>query len=85
MERPEFKIIEITESNIEEYGLLCQKSKKKEEGYQNKIKWIEERFREGMKYLLLLVVAVPIMLALGVIIFQITEKLLRKKALLGQY
>ncbi|MHA1955211.1 MAG: N-acetyltransferase family protein [Candidatus Heimdallarchaeaceae archaeon] len=55
MERPEFQIIEITESNIEEYGLLCQKSKKKEEGYQNKIKWIEERFREGMKYQLLLV------------------------------
>jgi hypothetical protein len=55
MERPEYQIIEINEFNIEEYGLLCQKSKKKEEGYQNKISWIKERFREGMKYHLLLV------------------------------
>ncbi|MHA1954570.1 MAG: hypothetical protein ACW96U_11555, partial [Candidatus Heimdallarchaeaceae archaeon] len=40
---------------------------------------------EIMRYLVILIVVVPIMLALGVIIFQITEKLLRKKALLGQY
>lgn len=40
---------------------------------------------EVMRYLFILIIAVPILLALGVIIFQITEKMLRKKALLGQY
>jgi ABC-2 type transport system permease protein len=40
---------------------------------------------EVMRYLFILIIAVPILLALGIIIFQITEKLLRKKALLGQY
>ncbi len=55
MEKPKFQVIEINETNIDEYGLLCQKSKKKEEGYQNKVNWIKERFREGMKYHLLLV------------------------------
>jgi ribosomal protein S18 acetylase RimI-like enzyme len=49
------KIIDINEKNLNEYGLLCKKSQKKEEGYQNKVKWIKERFKEGLKYKLLLV------------------------------
>ena len=40
---------------------------------------------EVMRYLFILIIVVPILLALGIIIFQITEKMLRKKALLGQY
>ena len=55
MKRPEYQIISINETNIEEYGLLCQKSKKKEEGYQKKLEWIRERFKEGLKYHILLV------------------------------
>jgi len=35
--------------------LFCKKSKKKEDGYKNKLKWIKERFNEGLKYKLLLV------------------------------
>jgi len=49
------KIIDINEENIEEYGLFCKKTKKNLAGYQNKVKWIKERFKEGLKYKLLLV------------------------------
>ncbi|MHA1191904.1 MAG: GNAT family N-acetyltransferase [Promethearchaeota archaeon] len=47
------KIIDINEDNIEDYGLFCKKSQKKEKGYQNKVKWINERLKEGLKYKLL--------------------------------
>ena len=50
-----FKIIDINEDNIESEGLFCKKSKKKEDGYQNKFNWIIERFKENLKYKLLLV------------------------------
>ncbi|MFX0093565.1 MAG: GNAT family N-acetyltransferase, partial [Candidatus Hodarchaeota archaeon] len=46
----EYKIIDINETNLSEYGLFCHKSKKKEAGYQNKLRWITERFKEGLKY-----------------------------------
>ncbi|MHA2390517.1 MAG: GNAT family N-acetyltransferase [Promethearchaeota archaeon] len=49
------KIIDINEKNVNEYGLFCKKSQKREVGYQNKVKWIKERFKEGLKYKLLLV------------------------------
>lgn len=49
------KIIDINEKNIEEFGLFCKKSQKKEVGYQNKVKWIKERFKERLKYKILLV------------------------------
>ncbi|MFX1538143.1 MAG: GNAT family N-acetyltransferase [Promethearchaeota archaeon] len=38
-----------------EYDLFCKKSKKKERGYQNKVNWIKGRFKEGLKFKLLLV------------------------------
>ena len=47
------KILDINEANIEEYGLFCKKSQKKEKGYQNKVNWIKKRFKEGLKYKLL--------------------------------
>ncbi|MEJ2249147.1 MAG: GNAT family N-acetyltransferase [Candidatus Lokiarchaeota archaeon] len=50
-----FRIIDINETNIKKYGLLCKKSQKKQTGYQNKVKWIKDRFKEGLKYKLLLV------------------------------
>ena len=49
------KIIDINKNNIDEYGLFCKKSQKREVGYQNKVKWIKERFKEGLKYKLLIV------------------------------
>ena len=49
------RIIDINEKNIKEYSLFCKKSQKKEVGYQNKVKWIKERLKEGLRYKLLLV------------------------------
>ncbi|TXT67074.1 MAG: hypothetical protein BAJALOKI1v1_190017 [Promethearchaeota archaeon] len=47
------EIIDINEDNINKYGLFCKKTKKKEMGYQNKVAWIKERLKEGLKYKLL--------------------------------
>ena len=47
------KIIDINKKNIDESELFCKKTKKKLAGYQNKLKWIKERFKEGLKYKLL--------------------------------
>ncbi len=49
------RIININENNIDIYGLFCKKSQKKQVGYQNKLKWIKDRFKEGLTYKLLLV------------------------------
>ncbi len=49
------KIIDINEGNIDDIGLFCKKSKKKFTGYQNKVKWMKERFKEGLKYKLAMV------------------------------
>ncbi len=42
-------IVEVDESNVEKLGFFCYMSKKKSIGYQNKLKWIKDRFREGMR------------------------------------
>ncbi|SES87167.1 Acetyltransferase (GNAT) family protein [Methanococcoides vulcani] len=55
MPEPDFMIVDINESNLNEYDLFCKKSKKKEEGYQKKEKWFRERLNEGMHIKLLLV------------------------------
>ncbi len=49
------KIIDINEQNIDEQEMFCKKTKKKQNGYQSKLKWIKERFKEGLKYKLLIV------------------------------
>ncbi|MFX1374745.1 MAG: GNAT family N-acetyltransferase [Promethearchaeota archaeon] len=49
------KIIDINEENIDKQEMFCKKTKKKLTGYQNKLKWIKERFKEGLKYKLLIV------------------------------
>ena len=53
MPRPTYKILEVTAENPED--MYCSRSKRKEEGYQNKIKWIKQRFKEGLRYWSLLV------------------------------
>jgi ribosomal protein S18 acetylase RimI-like enzyme len=50
-----YRIVEVDESNIDDYGLFCQKSKKNSEGYRSKVKWVKERFKEGLRIRLLLV------------------------------
>ena len=49
------KIVDVNENNIDEQELFCKKTKKKLAGYQSKVRWIKERFKEGLKYKLLIV------------------------------
>lgn len=49
------RIIDINENNIDESVLFCKKTKTKLSGYKNKVKWIKARFKEGLKYKLLIV------------------------------
>ncbi|MHA2203500.1 MAG: N-acetyltransferase family protein [Candidatus Hodarchaeales archaeon] len=48
-----YQIIDVNKKNLDEYGLFCKQSQKKEVGYQNKIKWIQNRFKEGLRYKIL--------------------------------
>lgn len=49
------RIIDINKENIDESELFCKKTKKKFPGYLNKLKWLKERFEEGLKYKVLIV------------------------------
>ncbi|UCE12612.1 MAG: GNAT family N-acetyltransferase [Candidatus Heimdallarchaeota archaeon] len=55
MDSTRFKIISITDENVDSYDLFCLKSKKKESGYQRKLKWFKKRFKEGLRIQLLMV------------------------------
>ena len=50
-----FRIVDINDKNLDQFGLFCKKSQKKEEGYKSKETWIKEQFKKGLKYKLLLV------------------------------
>ncbi len=51
----EYEIVDVSPENVEEYDLLCKKSKKNSEGYQNKLNWFIERYSEGLRIKILLV------------------------------
>ncbi|MFQ5892061.1 MAG: hypothetical protein ACE5HW_04635 [Candidatus Methanofastidiosia archaeon] len=53
MVEPKYKIVNITDENVDEYDLFCLKSRFKEEGYVNKVKWFRKRFKEGLRIKLL--------------------------------
>ena len=55
MKTNKFEIVDLTMENIDDLGMFCLKTKRKSPGYQNKLKWLEDRFQEGLKYKLLLV------------------------------
>lgn len=55
MTKSPYRIVDVNETNLDKYDILCQKSRKKGEGYQNKLKWIKERFKEGLRLKLLLI------------------------------
>lgn len=42
-------IIDVDEDNVSQTGFFCFMSKRKAEGYQRKLRWLEARFAEGMK------------------------------------
>ena len=50
-----YKIVNINDKNVNEYGLFCLKSRFKEEGYKNKIRWFVEQYKEGLRIKLLMV------------------------------
>jgi hypothetical protein len=50
---PFSEIITVTAQNIETTGFFCYMSKKKSEGYGRKLKWLKDRFNEGMRIKLL--------------------------------
>lgn len=43
------KIIDLNEDNFSEIGLACYTRRKDREGYQRSVRWLKERFAEGMK------------------------------------
>jgi GNAT superfamily N-acetyltransferase len=43
------KIIDVNPDTVLKTGFFCKLSQKKCEGYQRKLKWLEERFAEGLK------------------------------------
>jgi hypothetical protein len=51
----EHELVDITPENVDEFDLLCLKSKKKTDGYQSKLRWFRERFNEGLRMKLLMV------------------------------
>ncbi|MGD8505553.1 MAG: GNAT family N-acetyltransferase [Candidatus Bathyarchaeota archaeon] len=50
-----YKIVDVNETNLDVYDLFCHKSRKKGEGYQNKVRWVKNRFKEGLCLKLLLI------------------------------
>jgi hypothetical protein len=43
------RIIDVTADNFEETGFFCLMSRRKSEGYQRKLRWLHERFDEGLR------------------------------------
>ena len=48
-ETRKFSIIDVAADNVEKTGFFCYMSKRKAEGFQRKLKWLRERFAEGMR------------------------------------
>ena len=55
MASKDYEIVDVTARNISELGMFCKKTKRNTAGYQNKLKWINKRFKEGLTYKMLLV------------------------------
>lgn len=47
------EIIDVNKDNVEDVGFFCLMSRKKSEGYQRKLSWLQDRFAEGMRIKLL--------------------------------
>jgi GNAT superfamily N-acetyltransferase len=50
-----YRIVDVNADNIDTEGLFCFQSKKNTEGYQRKLAWTKQRFKEGLHIKLLLV------------------------------
>lgn len=47
-----FEIIPIDENNVDKLGFFCYMSKRKEPGWKQKREWLSQRFKEGLKILM---------------------------------
>jgi len=47
--KKDINMIDINPTNVQKLGYFCRMSKMKSKGNQNKLKWLEERFTEGLK------------------------------------
>jgi ribosomal protein S18 acetylase RimI-like enzyme len=43
------EIIDVNKNNVESVGFFCLMSRRQSEGYQRKLRWLKDRFSEGMK------------------------------------
>lgn len=55
MNESEYRIVDVNTDNIDRVGAFCLQSKKRTDGYKAKVKWMKQRFSEGLRYKLLLV------------------------------
>lgn len=44
-----YEFVDVTDDNVCETGLFCQKSKYKEKGYQDKLSWFKEQYKKGLR------------------------------------
>jgi L-amino acid N-acyltransferase YncA len=47
--KKEVNIIDVNADNVEKTGFFCYMSKRKSEGYSQKMAWLKDRFKEGMR------------------------------------
>jgi GNAT superfamily N-acetyltransferase len=52
--RSDGRLITVDAANVAERGFFCYLSKRKSEGYQRKLRWLEDRFAEGMRIKMIL-------------------------------
>jgi hypothetical protein len=43
------ELVDVGAEDVEKTGFFCFMSKKKSEGYQRKLAWLEDRFSEGLR------------------------------------
>jgi hypothetical protein len=53
VEKSQYKIADLNNANIDEYGTFCLQSKKNTKGYKEKFEWTKQRFKEGLRLKLL--------------------------------
>jgi GNAT superfamily N-acetyltransferase len=55
MKELQYRIVDLNNANIDDYGTFCLQSKKNTKGYVEKSEWTKQRFKEGLRLKLLLV------------------------------
>lgn len=48
-----YEIVDVNEKNLDQYDLFCQKTRSQGQGYRDKLSWVKQRFKEGLRLKLL--------------------------------